>query len=321
MKKVIDISSSSVLDFKAELLKHEESFRKERAQGKNAPAASRIQSKKLPAWAKPNKGVEQRSAKDKLEQEAEKPSLDASRKALERKAKLYEKLKRTNLDDMNEKDIEEMLVDFERKQWEQADESDLSEKEKETDDPWVEYIDEFGRTRLLRQSEVPKERSPSPQYEDGLPTMMSADMRRELERERWEAEARAEIAAGPAHYDDAHEIRTKGVGYYRFSTNEEERRAQLLELKNLRNETEQVRALHKNIKDKRKEQLEARKELLRLKRQKRNHKMPEETLSNAEPTIRVSTQTENQAPIDMTSHQLDDAINSFLANMRQRIGK
>ncbi|KAK9765628.1 hypothetical protein K7432_005890, partial [Basidiobolus ranarum] len=164
MKKAIDISSSSVLDLKVELLKQEESFRKERAQGKNAPASTRIQSKKLPAWAMPNKGVEQRSARDKLEQEAEKPSLDASRKALERKAKLYEKLKRANLDDMNEKDIEEMLVDFERKKWEQPDDSDLSESEKEAEDPWVEHIDEFGRTRLIRQSEVPKERSPSPGY-------------------------------------------------------------------------------------------------------------------------------------------------------------
>ena len=42
------------------------------------------------------------------------------------------------------------------------------------------------------------------------------------------------IVAGPVHYDDSKEIRSKGVGYYKLSLNEQERKQQLLNLKQMR---------------------------------------------------------------------------------------
>lgn len=65
-------------------------------------------------------------------------------------------------------------------------------------------------------------------------------MRRERERVRWEREAEAELEepVGPVHYQSvqAGEVRNHGVGYYRFSESEEERKKQLDMLEQLRDE-------------------------------------------------------------------------------------
>ncbi|KAG9285389.1 hypothetical protein G9A89_010864 [Geosiphon pyriformis] len=276
VRNAIDISSSSVVDLKAELFKQKEEFKKQKAAAGDKPiiAASRLQGKKQDIWTRQNKGVSDRSKRDMaLMGELEKPTLEASRLALQRKAKLYDRLKKTGIED--EKLAEEILVDFDRKISEQPFDNDLDTEEND-DDPWVEYIDEYGRTRVTRKSQVPKELSPPPKSlagdgdgdGDEQPTMMSKDMYMEQERRRWEEEALAEINNGPLHYDETKEIRTKGVGFYRFSKNEEERQEQMSALKEMRYETEQKRSLRKNIKDKRKSQLEARMAFIRKKKLK-----------------------------------------------------
>ncbi|CAG8497185.1 5793_t:CDS:10 [Ambispora leptoticha] len=282
-RNAIDISSASVVDLKAELFKQKEEFKQQKAAAGDKPisAASRLRGKKLGAWAQ-NKGVSERAKRDQaaLDEDGE-PTLEASRIALEKKAKLYDKLKKTGIED--ETLAEEILVDFDRKAFEEvSDDNDKDENdkqdEKNEEDPWVEYVDEFGRTRVARKSQVPKEPSPPlPSSSNNMsleddneyqPTMMSADMYMEQERLRWEKEALEELKRGPQHYDETKEIRTKGVGFYRFSKDEQERQEQMRALKEMRNETLQKRALKQNIKDKRKLQLEARMALVRAKKLK-----------------------------------------------------
>lgn len=88
--------------------------------------------------------------------------------------------------------------------------------EAESNDAWVEYIDEFGRTRVLRKSEVPRDarraedgsfvRGGAADGDDdgyGGRTMMSSDMEREERRLDWERRSHEEheAAARPKHYN------------------------------------------------------------------------------------------------------------------------
>ena len=82
-----------------------------------------------------------------------------------------------------------MLITFEIQKWE------------DSKDPWVETQDAFGRTRIVRQSQMAAFQgfekagtegdSHSTEQEQSLPDVHD-DMRREAEREQWEAQARRE---------------------------------------------------------------------------------------------------------------------------------
>ncbi|KAF0427071.1 hypothetical protein F8M41_006119 [Gigaspora margarita] len=267
--RTIDISSASVIDLKAELFKQKEEFQKQKASANNQPvsAALRRVAKKSGLWERQNKGVSERSQKDELEI-IEAPTLEASRIAMERKAKLYDQLKKTGIND--EKLAEEILVDFDRKALEHLSDDELDEDKTNVDnDPWVEYTDEFGRTRMARKSQVPKEESSS--QSTLLPGEGEGDdiSAMEQERRQWEEAALEELKnGGPIHYDETKEIRTKGVGFYRFSKDELEREEQMRALKEMRLETEAKRTNYQSIKEKRKAQLDARMAMIRAKRQK-----------------------------------------------------
>lgn len=62
-------------------------------------------------WTLPNKGVERRAARD-LEQEVlERRTVESTRAALERKAKIYEKLKKGQSGGLSEAQYDGLLVD------------------------------------------------------------------------------------------------------------------------------------------------------------------------------------------------------------------
>ncbi|KAJ3276450.1 hypothetical protein HDV01_005073 [Terramyces sp. JEL0728] len=124
MKKEIKVSSSSVLDLKAELSKKE-------AQIKHKSNPSIVTTRL--------KHVSRTVKKPKLEMDdEEKSKLEASFVALSRKAELYEQKQRDQDSD------EEGLVDFQiKEQTEQIESSN-----------WVQVTDEFGRTRLVKKDEI-----------------------------------------------------------------------------------------------------------------------------------------------------------------------
>lgn len=76
--------------------------------------------KKPTVWARQNKGIEGRQQRDQVQhlEQVESHSLARSREALERKARLYEEMrKRVRTSDDEESD-EDILIDFDRKYWE-----------------------------------------------------------------------------------------------------------------------------------------------------------------------------------------------------------
>ncbi|KAF9903989.1 hypothetical protein BX616_001444 [Lobosporangium transversale] len=159
-------------------------------------------------------------------------------------------------------------------------------------DPWVEHVDEFGRTRLMRQSEVPKPELRKEDMENPgihnpanpFPVFRNQDA---VDKQEWIRDATGELkrsnnnynmpgvggggyslANTVRHYSSAAERRAHGVGFYQFSQDEEERAKQMQELRNIRSETETKRALHRPLREKRRGEIEARKKIIQQKRLK-----------------------------------------------------
>lgn len=103
--------------------------------------------------------------------------------------------------------------------------------------------------------------------EDEEPTMISEDMKIELERKEWEQKAQQELK--DIHYNTKKEIRTMGVGFYKFSTDEEERRKEMEELKKMRDSTLQSRRVAQDLKQSKKDAKEERRQLIMAKRRQK----------------------------------------------------
>lgn len=62
-------------------------------------------------WAKQNKGINARNARDVELEAVSKPTLENARAVLERKAKLYEKLRKGKTGGLTDKQYDSLLVD------------------------------------------------------------------------------------------------------------------------------------------------------------------------------------------------------------------
>lgn len=62
-------------------------------------------------WAKQNKGIKARNARDVELEAVSKPTLENARAVLERKAKLYEKLRKGKTGGLTDKQYDSLLVD------------------------------------------------------------------------------------------------------------------------------------------------------------------------------------------------------------------
>jgi len=216
---------------------------------------------------------------------------------MESKARLYATMKRGDYIGR-----EYGLVDFDRK-WAESQAKDTtdhhssssssgsdSEEEKEAQalsEPLIEHTDQFGRTRLLTKSQIARlsapaslessEESARPSrpaeiiYGDSIQTsafLPSSEMQNL-------ASKRDRSATPPpeTHYDANREIRTKGVGFYKFSsTDAEQRQKQMEELGRERERTEQVRRQREEEKEKRKRELEKRRKEIEERRKEMGNK-------------------------------------------------
>ncbi|KAI9000582.1 hypothetical protein BD414DRAFT_5935 [Trametes punicea] len=261
--KAAGVSASSFFDLKAELAKKEEEFAKNKAAGKATAVVGGVKrNDRISQWAKVNPGVQSRAARDIELEEISKPTLESARAILERKAKMYEKLRKGKSGGLNEKQYEALLVDFEAKgidPYFESDSDDVDESltvpappEGEEDDPVMEYEDEFGRVRTARRSEIPRHLLPQEEKEkeeDFDPYVIHNPVNHfpiyEPSEERVE-KIRAEFAEenNPLniYYDATREVRAKGAGFYQFSADEETRQKQMEELRKAREETERTRA-------------------------------------------------------------------------------
>uniref|UniRef100_A0A1Y1MAG5 CCDC174 alpha/beta GRSR domain-containing protein n=1 Tax=Photinus pyralis TaxID=7054 RepID=A0A1Y1MAG5_PHOPY len=164
-----EISKSSLLSLKAEILRKQEELNKTKLENQTKTAPT----KKLTPLEVKNKGVEQRTVNDISEEDEN--LLKKSRSILEAKAKLYEKLmRRTNFTDEELEHNQRYLVRFHKKsripdlppdlddelddKYPDSDEerhfSDEYEPPKNPEEDWVEYTDCLGRTRKCMKKDL-----------------------------------------------------------------------------------------------------------------------------------------------------------------------
>ncbi|NXA23257.1 CC174 protein, partial [Ibidorhyncha struthersii] len=301
-KKPLDVAASSLVDLKAELFRKQEEFKKEKLlKDAGIFAKPKTSNKKPSIWNKQNTGVANRAEKDVEQKTEEEHILDKSRKKLEEKAKLYEKMTKGDFPDEETEDL--YLVDFTQKIIDKQHEvqelyrSEAAGKtlEKETDDEetqpeveipppedpdeeWVDYVDFLGRSRRCMKKDLPsllkmdQELQGKSQGPDGN-TLLSEDMRRELQRQQWEKEEEEALRKpmGPIHYEDIreNEARQLGVGYFAFSRDKELRNKQRATLDMLREQTLDQRTKREQLKEKRKAALDARLSKLRARKIKK----------------------------------------------------
>lgn len=291
-KKPLEVAASSLVDLKAELYRKQEQFKREKIGQENAEAGLKTKdtSKKPNIWSKQNAGVSARAAKDAEQLAEEQVSLDAARRKLEEKARLYEQMTKGDFPDEETEAL--YLVDFTQKIIDKNRET-LTQKEKEDEDKaslspipppqnpdeeWVDYVDALGRSRMCMKKDLPSFVKMDQDLKGkGIvlndKTLLSEDMRRDLQRQEWEKEEEEAMKrpVGPIHYEDirAQEARDLGVGYFAFSQDQEKRRKQRETLDMLRDQTTDQRTKRERLKEKRNSILQARLAKVRQRKMKK----------------------------------------------------
>ncbi|XP_007948790.1 coiled-coil domain-containing protein 174 [Orycteropus afer afer] len=303
-KKPLDVTASSLVDLKAELFRKQEEFKQEKIlKDSGVSAKPKTTNKKPSIWSKQNAGVSNRAEKDAEQKIEEQKTLDKAREKLEEKAKLYEKMTKGDFIDEEVEDL--YLVDFTQKiidkrkemdtfganrdsikaEEREADDENLSERDipppQDPSEEWVDYVDSLGRSRRCMRKDLPDLLEMDKNLQGRLfispaneKTLLSEDMRKELQRQQWEEEEREALKRpmGPIHYEDIreNEARQLGVGYFAFARDKELRNKQMKTLEMLREQTTDQRTKRENIKEKRKAMLEARLAKLRQKKMKKS---------------------------------------------------
>ncbi|XP_051563498.1 coiled-coil domain-containing protein 174-like isoform X2 [Myxocyprinus asiaticus] len=300
-KKQYNVTASSLVDLKAELYRKQEEFKQDRL-GQDAGAAhkSKTKTKKPNIWIKQNEGVNVRAQKDVQQNAEEENTLDKSRQKLEEKARLYEQMTKGDFPDEETEGL--FLVDFTQKIINQRKDMHLHTKNvagdrdgegsdvsvpiplpENSDEEWVDFVDALGRSRRCLRKDLPDFQKmdqdlQSKRVTGADRTLLSEDMRREMQREQWEREEEEQMKrpVGPIHYENIREqeARDLGVGYFAFSHDEEQRRKQRETLDMLRDQTTEQRSKREQLKDKRKALLEARLAKVRMRKMKKSKLEP-----------------------------------------------
>ncbi|XP_051752325.1 coiled-coil domain-containing protein 174 [Ctenopharyngodon idella] len=300
-KKPYNVTASSLVDLKAELYRKQEQFKHDRL-GQDAGAAqkSKTKIKKPNIWSKQNEGVNVRAQRDVQQTTEEENTLDKSRQKLEEKARLYEQMTKGDFPDEETESL--FLVDFTQKIINQRNEpqtrtanvaGDRDGEDSDVNVPvpapqnaneeWVDYVDALGRSRRCLRKDLPDFQKMDQDLQDKRVTgadrtLLSEDMRREMQREQWEREEEEQMKrpVGPIHYENIkeQEARELGVGYFAFAQDEDQRRKQRETLDMLRDQTTEQRSKREQLKEKRKALLEARLAKVRMRRMKKSKLEP-----------------------------------------------
>ncbi|NXX69969.1 CC174 protein, partial [Spizella passerina] len=282
-KKPLDVAASSLVDLKAELFRKQEEFKKEKLlKDAGVFAKPRTSNKKPSIWTKQNTGVVNRAAKDVEQKAEEQDILDKSRKKLEEKAKLYEKMTKGDFPDEETEDL--YLVDFTQKiidkqhevqELQQSEaagktsERDTDEEEtqpeadipppEDPDEEWVDYVDFLGRSRRCMKKD--------------LPSLLKMDQELQGKRCGFSNGAACSSQYLTLFFNEKEEklcfARQLGVGYFAFSRDQELRHKQRATLDMLREQTLDQRNKREQLKEKRKAALDARLSKLRARKIKK----------------------------------------------------
>jgi hypothetical protein len=214
-----------------------------------------------------------------------------SKRKMEEKARLYAAMKRGDVDDTHDSH----LVDFDRKWADQQeakalsdqtdsdddDDNELSESDKEI----VEWQDEFGRTRTGTASQRAREQrlaqlgsESALRSRPAQPTNLiigdtvqagAFNPDEPIAQQMAHLASKRDKSLTPppdTHFDASKEIRRKGVAFMQFSLdNDQERKRQFENLEMERKETERVRGERESRLRERKEEIERRRNAIRLK--------------------------------------------------------
>ena len=299
--KAKEISGSNSLAFSSTL----SNLIKTSSSETNKPSAGRTRPQKEDIFRTHNKNVKKRALKDLEDSDFtqkhrgrtadEKGEDDVAwkrtKRRMEEKARLYDALKRGDVEDVNDK----YGVDFDRK-WaekqEKGEAASASESESEASEAeeLVEYVDEFGRTRKGTRAEAAREArrkntlaADEPDRFTARPSMPTniifgdTVQSNAFNPDETIAQQMADLAAKrdkeltpppELHFDGRAEARQRGTGFFHFSKDEEERQEQLARMEKEREETERVRQERKEAIDKRKEMVREKKRIIAEKRSK-----------------------------------------------------
>ncbi|KRY84546.1 Dipeptidyl peptidase 8 [Trichinella pseudospiralis] len=307
MSSTMKPSVSTLFDLKAELHKRKELLAKKK--DSNQYNASDLYVKGKPILAERRRLMKEantsKAAKKNLSDseifERERQLMQSKQK-LQEKAALYEQLKAgikkdepdiynetTYLVNFEQKDKLQSSSDGEASDEESSMPSKKSFEASKLGDEWVEYIDFAGRNRVCLKKDLPKmkaiDEKNSVRSRHGVSwnsetELMSKDMKRELERQKWEDEVTSSTSAAPVHYQHVlgnvgyiilrlmfAEPIVHGASYYEFSLDEQKRQEQMKMLDEAREQTLIQRAKNERIREKRKLLLKARLEKVAERRQ------------------------------------------------------
>uniref|UniRef100_H2L7L1 Coiled-coil domain containing 174 n=1 Tax=Oryzias latipes TaxID=8090 RepID=H2L7L1_ORYLA len=295
-KKPLAVDASSLVDLKAELFRKQEEFKREKLGQENThtghrPKSSTVNNKKPTIWSKQNAGISARAAKDSEQLAEEQVTLDAARRKLEEKARLYEQMTKGDFPDEETEslflvDFTQKIIDKKREALQQKEEEEEEDRQSSSpppqplnpDEEWVDFVDALGRSRRCMKKDLPDFKKMDHDLTGkGIissdKTLLSEDMRRELQRQEWEREEEEAMKrpVGPIHYEDirAQEARELGVGYFAFSQDQEQRRKQRETLDMLRDQTTDQRTKRERLKEKRQAILKARLAKVRQRKMKK----------------------------------------------------
>lgn len=314
--KRLQVDSASLADLKAELFRKKGEAHKNKQKGNYRP--EKTGEKKMNIWSKENTGILARMHKDMEEKLVEDKSNERVKTVLERKARLYDSLKKGK----GRSEVSQgMLVDFGKRRRSDSDsDSDDGKRDypaNDEDEEWVEYTDMLGRTRTCMKKDLSKlkeqdkdlkcdddkeqknqEKEEKKRNQEEL-DMLSEDMRRELLRQKWEKEEMENLKKDNLHYGDVvfDEARTLGAGYYAFSRDEEKRQQEQDTLKKLHEETDDARKIREKKAEKRKKDMAERIKKIKRKRREKLGLPPEESEDEEEAEKTMEDEEDDQNDI------------------------
>lgn len=282
--KRLQVDATSLADLKAELFRKKGEAVKNKLQGNYRPEKAQNKGdKKTNIWSKENTGVIARNMRDMEKRKEEERSMERVRYMLQKKEGLYNSLKKGK---GNSLIAENFLVNFAGR--DDSDDDDLPRDYPANSDgeQWVEYVDALGRTRTCMKKDLPnlkkqdkemvREDTVEPQETgQGLrkeePDMLSADVRMDDLRQKWEQQELENLEKDNLHYSDVRfdEARAHGAGFYNFSREEDKRSKEQETLRKFHEESEEVRKQKERKADKKKKDMADRiKKIKAKKRQK-----------------------------------------------------
>lgn len=302
--KAKQISSASSVAFSSTL----SNLIKTASTDSSKPTTGRARPAKDDIFKSHNKGVNKRAAKDledsQFTQKHRNRTSDEvaednahwkrAKRRMEEKARLYNALKRGDIEDLDDKygvDFDRKWADKQEEKKDGAESSSSSSSDSEpSDSELVEYEDEFGRTRKGTRADVAREQrrkrmlaADEPDRFTARPSMPENIIYGDTVQssafnpDETIAQQMAELAAKrdkeltpppDEHFDGRKEARQRGTGFMHFSRDEEERREQMGNLEEERKRTERVRRERREGVERRREMVREKKRVVRERREK-----------------------------------------------------